>query len=64
MLEVAVDDLLLLRVRRQPRLAVAKQLLHFVLADPVVLVVVQHRDQHVQVREQIVQGDRVATARP
>jgi hypothetical protein len=53
MLQVPARDDLALRVRREPPLAVAQQLLDLVVADPVVLLVVQHRHQHVQVREQL-----------
>ena len=38
-----------------PRYSVPKELVDLVIADPVVLVVVEHRDQHVQVREQVAQ---------
>ena len=44
-LQVAAGDQLALGVRRQPALAVAQQLLDLVVADPVVLVVVEHRDR-------------------
>ena len=44
MLQVAAGDLLLLGVAGQPALAVAQQLLDLVVADPVVLVVVEDRD--------------------
>ena len=44
----------------EPALAVAKQLLHLVVADPVVLLVVEHRNEHVQVRQQVAQPARRA----
>ena len=59
-LQVAAGDQLALRVARQPALAVPQQLLDLVVADPVVLVVVEHGDQHVEVREQL----REPAARP
>ena len=62
-LEVAADDLLLFRMDGKPRLAVPQQLLHLVVADPIVLVVVQHWNQHVQVGEKWCRVS-CATARP
>jgi hypothetical protein len=53
-LQIAASDLLL-RVSRQLALAFGKQFLHLILADPVVLSVVEHWDQDVQVREQVSQ---------
>ena len=61
-LQVAAGDQLALGVRGQPALAVAQQLLDLVVADPVVLVVVEHRDQHVEVRQQLAQRQRRARA--
>ena len=55
-------DQLALGMRGQPALAVAQQLLHLVVADPVVLVVVQHRDQHIEVREQVAQAQSCRAA--
>jgi hypothetical protein len=52
-LEVAVGDQLPFRVGRQPALAAAQQLVDLVAVDPVVLVVVEHRQEHVEMREQI-----------
>jgi len=60
MLQVARGDERALRVRGEPALAVAHQLRDLVVADPVVLVVVQHRDEHVEVREQVAQARRGA----
>ena len=57
-LQVAAGDQLALGVRREPALAVAQQLLDLVVADPVVLVVVEHRDEHVEVGEQVAQAAR------
>ena len=39
----------------QPAFAALEKLLDFVLADPVVLVIVQHWDQHIEVIEQRLQ---------
>ena len=55
MLEVAVGDQFLLGMRLEPALALAEQLVHFIASDPVVLVVVQHGNQDVEVREQVLQ---------
>ena len=62
-LEVAAGDQLALRMRGEPALAVAQQLLDLVVADPVVLVVVEHRDEHVEVREQVARARTVAVER-
>ncbi len=53
MLEVAAGDLLPLRVRGQPAFPPGQQLVQLLLPDPVVLVVVEHRKQHVEVGEQV-----------
>ena len=53
MLQVAVGDELALGMRGEPALAVPEQLLDLVVADLVVLLVVEHGDQHVEVREQV-----------
>src|SRR5256885_16704226 len=37
----------------------SKEFVHFLLADPIVLVVVEYRDQHVQVRQKLMQWNRV-----
>ena len=55
--EVAPRDELALGMLRQPALAAAEQLLDLGCADPVVLLVVEHRDEHVQVGEQVLQAD-------
>src|SRR5580698_4863453 len=34
-----------------------QQLIHFVLSNPVVFVSIEHRDQNIEVREQLLQGD-------
>ncbi len=52
-LQVAPRDGLALGMRRQPSLAPANQLVDFVVANPVVLVVVQNGNKHVEMREQI-----------
>ncbi|MEH3053798.1 MAG: hypothetical protein PGN13_07270 [Patulibacter minatonensis] len=52
-LEVTARDQLALGVRRQPAVAAREQLLDLVVADPIVLVVVEHWQQHVQVGEQL-----------
>jgi len=57
--QVAIDDLLLGRMRRQPRFAVTEQLFHFVIPDPVMLVVVEHGDEHVQMPQQLLKRNRL-----
>ena len=52
-LQVAPGDQVPLWMVVQPPLTIAQQLVHFVVANPVVLVVVQHGQQHVEVRQQI-----------
>jgi len=56
MLEIATDDLFLLGMAREPVAAVPEELFHLVVANPVMLVVVEHRDEDVQVREQVSKG--------
>src|SRR5690606_21925301 len=52
-LQVALDDALALWVSRQPLAALAEQLVHLVLPNPVVLVSVEHGDQDIQVGQQV-----------
>src|SRR5438093_6895576 len=52
-LEVATGDRFSLGVRREPSLAMTDELLDFVVAHPVVLLVVEHGDEHVQMRQQL-----------
>jgi hypothetical protein len=52
-LQVAATDQLASGMGRQPRAALVEQLASLVLADPVVLVVVEHRQQHVEMRQQV-----------
>ena len=56
--EIPRNDLVTRGVRFQPTLSPPKELLDFVIANPVVLLVVHHRDQDVQMREQLVQRPR------
>lgn len=51
MLQVAGGDEFAFRVVGEPTLTVLQQLFNFVIADPIMFVVVKHRDQDVQVRE-------------
>lgn len=55
--EVAVGDELSLGMRRQPAGACAQELLDLVVANPVVLGAIEHRQQDVQVVERIDQTD-------
>src|SRR6185369_3119065 len=52
-LEIPARDQLTLRMRRQPAFANTQQLLHLVVAHPVVLLVVEHGNQHVEMCEEI-----------
>ena len=60
--QVAAGDHLPLGVRGEPAAADAQELLHLGVAHPVVLVVVEHRDQHVEVGQQVAQGTGGAQA--
>ena len=51
MLEIAAGDELALRMGLQPTRALGDQLVHLAVADPVVLAVVEGRDEYVQVGE-------------
>src|SRR3712207_9418395 len=50
---LSLHDALPIWVRRQPPLAVAQQLGHLVVAHEVVLLAIEHRYQHVHVRQQV-----------
>jgi hypothetical protein len=54
-LEVATHDRLLLRVRGEPAFPTADELLDLVLGHPVVLVVVEHRQEDVEMLEQLLE---------
>ena len=54
--DIAIDDQLAIGMTGQPSLTAAQQLLDLGLSHPVVLLRVEHRDQHVEVREQILQA--------
>ncbi len=53
MTQVATGDELPLGVVGEPVTATAEQLVDLVVADPVVLVVVEHRQEHVQVLQDV-----------
>jgi hypothetical protein len=53
MAEVAVSNEVLLRVRRQPARTPRQELVHLVVTDVVVLLVIQHWDEDVEVRQQV-----------
>jgi hypothetical protein len=53
LLQVAPDDQIALGMRAEPTLTSAHQLLDLGLVHPVVLVVIEHREQHIKVIEQI-----------
>src|SRR5260370_21686252 len=56
MLQVTVRDRFALGMRRQPPLATADQLLNLVVADEIMLVVVEYRDEHLKMRQQVAQA--------
>ncbi len=62
-LEVAERDRLALGVLREPALALGEEVVDLRVAHPVVLLVVQHGHEHVQVREQLPQPARPRRAR-
>src|SRR6266702_152681 len=51
--QVAPCDKLALGMGGQPTLAVLQQLLHFIIANPVVLIIVQYWNKHVDMGEQV-----------
>src|SRR5215475_8211441 len=53
MFQISPRNRLAFRMAAEPACAVTQQLFNFVVADPIMLVVVEHRDQHVQMRKQI-----------
>lgn len=53
--EISRGDGFALRVRRQPAFPFAQQLLDFIVADPVVLLSIQHRDKDINMGQQILQ---------
>ena len=59
-LEVAAHDGVALRVLRQPAFSLAHELVHLVVTDPVVLVVVQDRNEHVEVAQEVAQARGLA----
>ena len=52
-LQISARDFLFARVSRQPGAAVRQQLFELVVADEVVLVVVEDRNQDIEMREQL-----------
>jgi hypothetical protein len=53
-LEVTVDDQLALWMRSEPAFPVTQELIDLGVADVVVLLVIEHGKQHVQVRQGVV----------
>src|SRR4029079_5294689 len=53
--ELSRDDGVSRRMAIEPALPMTKQLLDFVVTNPVVLLVIENRNEHVQVREQVAQ---------
>ncbi len=60
MLQVPGRDQLALGMRGEPPLPVAQQLLHLVLRDPVVLFIVEHGHQNIEVAKQLTESLRRA----
>ena len=58
--EISRDDRVARGMSIEPALAVAKQLFDLVGSNPVVLLVVEHRNEHIQVRQQVAQSARRA----
>lgn len=56
-LEVTTRDQFAFRMLREPPFTAPQQFLHFVVADPTMLIVVQDRQQDIEVGEQITQRD-------
>ena len=56
--EIARDDDVARRMAIEPALAVTKQLFDLVVSNPVVLLIVEHRNEHVQVGQQVAQPAR------
>ena len=56
--EISRDDRIAGRMAVEPALAVTKQLFDFVVPHPVVLLIVENRNEHVQVRQQFAQPAR------
>jgi len=59
MLEVPVGDGFALGMRGQPPFALGEEFFHLVAADVIMLAVVEHRNEHVKVRQQLGQGRRL-----
>jgi len=55
-LEVARYDKVFLRVLSEPPTTSIQELLNFILTNPIMLLVVEDRDQDVQVRQQVAQA--------
>ena len=55
MLEIASRDEVTLRMRGEPALAVVKQFCHLIITDPIMLVVIKDRNEHVKMRQQLMQ---------
>src|ERR1700682_4772815 len=53
--QVAKGNLLALRVRFQPTFATPQELLDLVLPNPVMFVVIQHRNKHIEMGQQVAQ---------
>ena len=58
--EISRDDHVARGVSVEPALAVAQQLFDLVVTNPVVLLVVEHRNEHIEVRQQVAQPARRA----
>jgi hypothetical protein len=54
--EVALNDQLAGRMLRKPPFGSCKELVHFVFAHPVMFVVVENRDEHIELIEKCAQA--------
>jgi len=54
-LQVSIGDQLALGMLAKPALTMSEELFHFRITNPIVLIVVKDRDQHIKMRQQITQ---------
>ena len=53
--QIPFRDLRLFRMRRQPLTSMSQELLYLIISDPVMLLIIQHWDQHIEVSQQFLQ---------
>src|SRR5438874_11451132 len=59
MFQITARDGLALRMRRQPTLAMAQELFNFIIPDPIMLVVIQHGNEDINVSQKLLQRDAI-----